>query len=91
MTETGQQPHAGRLPRGKPMPERRTDPAGSLRSIQTVLTRRVGAGPSALQPGATALDNALRAQRAEALPVTDDPIQLYHSGYLSQPLSRSVR
>lgn len=45
----------------------------------------------ALEPGATALDNALRVQRAEALSVTDDLTQLYNSRYLSQVLHRETK
>jgi diguanylate cyclase (GGDEF)-like protein len=46
---------------------------------------------SALEPGAFALDNALRVQRAEALSVTDDLTQLYNSRYLSQVLRRETK
>ena len=46
---------------------------------------------AALEPGATALDNALRVQRAEALSVTDDLTQLYNSRYLSQVLRRETK
>ena len=46
---------------------------------------------SALEPGAIALDNALRMQRAEALSVTDDLTQLYNSRYLSQVLRRETK
>lgn len=45
----------------------------------------------ALEPGAIALDNALRVQRAEALSVTDDLTQLYNSRYLSQVLRRETK
>jgi diguanylate cyclase (GGDEF)-like protein len=45
----------------------------------------------ALEPGAVALDNALRVQRAEALSVTDDLTQLYNSRYLSQVLRRETK
>jgi two-component system cell cycle response regulator len=45
----------------------------------------------ALEPGAIALDNALRVQRAEALSVTDDLTQLYNSRYLSQVLRREAK
>jgi diguanylate cyclase (GGDEF)-like protein len=45
----------------------------------------------ALEPGAIALDNALRMQRAEALSVTDDLTQLYNSRYLSQVLRRETK
>jgi diguanylate cyclase (GGDEF)-like protein len=44
-----------------------------------------------LEPGAIALDNALRMQRAEALSVTDDLTQLYNSRYLSQVLRRETK
>jgi diguanylate cyclase (GGDEF)-like protein len=44
-----------------------------------------------LEPGAFALDNALRMQRAEALSVTDDLTQLYNSRYLSQVLRRETK
>jgi diguanylate cyclase (GGDEF)-like protein len=46
---------------------------------------------AALEPGAIALDNALRLQRAEALSVTDDLTQLYNSRYLSQVLRRETK
>jgi diguanylate cyclase (GGDEF)-like protein len=46
---------------------------------------------AALEPGAVALDNALRIQRAEALSVTDDLTQLYNSRYLSQVLRRETK
>jgi diguanylate cyclase (GGDEF)-like protein len=46
---------------------------------------------AALEPGAIALDNALRMQRAEALSVTDDLTQLYNSRYLSQVLHRETK
>jgi diguanylate cyclase (GGDEF)-like protein len=46
---------------------------------------------SALEPGAIALENALRVQRAEALSVTDDLTQLYNSRYLSQTLRRETK
>ena len=42
-------------------------------------------------PGAIALENALRVQRAEALSVTDDLTQLYNSRYLSQVLRRETK
>jgi diguanylate cyclase (GGDEF)-like protein len=45
----------------------------------------------ALEPGAIALDNALRIARAEALSVTDDLTQLYNSRYLSQELRRETK
>jgi diguanylate cyclase (GGDEF)-like protein len=46
---------------------------------------------AALEPGAIALDNALRMERAEALSVTDDLTQLYNSRYLSQVLRRETK
>ena len=51
----------------------------------------LGALRAALEPGAIALDNALRVQRAEALSVTDDLTQLYNSRYLSQVLRRETK
>jgi diguanylate cyclase (GGDEF)-like protein len=45
----------------------------------------------ALEPGAFALDNAMRMQRTEALSVTDDLTQLYNSRYLSQVLHRETK
>jgi diguanylate cyclase (GGDEF)-like protein len=45
----------------------------------------------ALEPGAIALDNALRLQRAEALSVTDDLTQLYNRRYLLQVLGRETK
>jgi diguanylate cyclase (GGDEF)-like protein len=50
-----------------------------------------GALLKALEPGAIALDNALRVQRAEELSVTDDLTQLYNSRYLSQVLRRETK
>ena len=44
-----------------------------------------------IEPGAIALENALRVQRAEALSVTDDLTQLYNSRYLSQVLRRETK
>ena len=46
---------------------------------------------NALEPGAFALDNGMRMQRAEALSVTDDLTQLYNSRYLSQVLRRETK
>lgn len=46
---------------------------------------------AAIEPGAIALGNALRMQRAEALSVTDDLTSLYNSRYLSQVLRREVK
>jgi diguanylate cyclase (GGDEF)-like protein len=46
---------------------------------------------AALEPGAIALDNALRVQRAEALSVTDDLTQLYNSRYLTQVMRRETK
>jgi diguanylate cyclase (GGDEF)-like protein len=46
---------------------------------------------AALEPGAIALENAVRMQRAEALSVTDDLTQLYNSRYLSQVLRRETK
>jgi diguanylate cyclase (GGDEF)-like protein len=44
-----------------------------------------------IEPGAIALENALRVQRAEALSVTDDLTLLYNSRYLSQVLRRETK
>ena len=41
-----------------------------------------------IEPGAIALENALRMQRAEALSVTDDLTQLYNSRYFTQVLRK---
>ena len=46
---------------------------------------------TALEPGAIALDNALRVQRAEALSVTDDLTQLYNWRYMQQVLRRETK
>ena len=46
---------------------------------------------AAIEPGAAALDNAMRVQRAEALSVTDDLTSLYNSRYLSQVLHREAK
>ncbi len=46
---------------------------------------------AALEPGAIALDNALRIQRAEALSVTDDLTSLYNGRYLAQVLRREAK
>jgi diguanylate cyclase (GGDEF)-like protein len=44
-----------------------------------------------IEPGAIALENALRVQRAEALSVTDDLTQLYNSRFLMQVLRRETK
>ena len=44
-----------------------------------------------IEPGAIALENALRIQRAEALSVTDDLTQLYNSRFLSHVLRRETK
>jgi diguanylate cyclase (GGDEF)-like protein len=44
-----------------------------------------------IEPGAIALESALRIQRAEALSVTDDLTQLYNSRFLSQVLRRETK
>jgi diguanylate cyclase (GGDEF)-like protein len=44
-----------------------------------------------IEPGAIALDNALRVQRAEALSVTDDLTSLYNSRFLAQVLRRETK
>jgi diguanylate cyclase (GGDEF)-like protein len=46
---------------------------------------------AAIEPGAIALDNALRVQRAEALSVTDDLTSLYNSRFLAQVLRRESK
>lgn len=46
---------------------------------------------SAIEPGAIALDSALRVQRAEALSVTDDLTSLYNSRFLAQVLRRETK
>jgi len=51
----------------------------------------LGALLSVIEPGAVAIENALRVQRAEALSVTDDLTQLYNSRYLSQVLRRETK
>jgi diguanylate cyclase (GGDEF)-like protein len=72
---------------------------GALVAIDRVAARtvpRLAPGALAallggLEPGAIALENALRVQRAEALSVTDDLTQLYNSRYLSQVLRRETK
>jgi diguanylate cyclase (GGDEF)-like protein len=44
-----------------------------------------------IEPGAIALENAMRVQRAEALSVTDDLTQLYNSRFLMQVLRRETK
>ncbi len=44
-----------------------------------------------IEPGAIAIDSAIRIQRAEALSVTDDLTQLYNSRFLSQVLRRETK
>ena len=46
---------------------------------------------AAIEPGAIALENALRVRRAEALSVTDDLTSLYNSRYLAQVLRREAK
>ncbi len=65
------------------------------RHVSTEEPRLTAAAQAALEsmivPGAIALDNALRMQRAEALSVTDDLTSLYNSRYLSQVLRREAK
>jgi diguanylate cyclase (GGDEF)-like protein len=61
----------------------KTAPRLSPSTIDALLT--------GIAPGAIALENALRVQRAEALSVTDDLTQLYNSRYLSQVLRRETK
>ena len=65
------------------------------RGVSTAEPRLTAAARAALEaallPGALALENALRMQRAEALSVTDDLTSLYNSRYLSQVLRREVK
>lgn len=56
-----------------------------------LLPSMVSALLAGIEPGAIALENALRVQRAEALSVTDDLTQLYNSRYLSQVLRRETK
>jgi diguanylate cyclase (GGDEF)-like protein len=46
---------------------------------------------SALDPGAIALDNALRLKKSEALSVTDDLTRLYNARYLDLALRREAK
>lgn len=46
---------------------------------------------AAIEPGAIALDNALRMRRAEALSVTDDLTSLYNARYMAQVLRRETK
>ena len=77
---------------------------GDKRSVRwSALDRRPAAKPpafseetravfeAAIEPGAIALDNAMRVQRAEALSVTDDLTSLYNSRYLAQVLRRETK
>ncbi len=54
--------------------------AGTLTALQAVI-----------EPGAIALETAMRVQRVEALSVTDDLTQLYNSRHLSQVLRRETK
>ncbi len=54
-------------------------------------TSTISALLAGIEPGAIALENAMRVQRAEALSVTDDLTQLYNSRYLSQVLRRETK
>jgi diguanylate cyclase (GGDEF)-like protein len=64
------------------LPSRRT-PRFSAATLRAVL--------AVIEPGAIALETALRVQRVEALSVTDDLTQLYNSRYLSQVLRRETK
>jgi diguanylate cyclase (GGDEF)-like protein len=72
---------------------------GALVAIDRIAARRppkfapgtLTALLAAIEPGAIAVENALRVQRAEALSVTDDLTQLYNSRYLSQVLRRETK
>jgi diguanylate cyclase (GGDEF)-like protein len=66
------------------------DSAASAREPR-LLSGTLDAFLAIIEPGAIALDNALRLQRAEALSVTDDLTQLYNSRYLSQVLRRETK
>jgi len=46
---------------------------------------------AAIEPGAAALDSAMRLQRAEALSLTDDLTSLYNSRFLAQVLRRETK
>ena len=46
---------------------------------------------AAIEPGAAALDSAMRLQRAEALSLTDDLTSLYNSRFLGQVLRRETK
>jgi len=54
-------------------------------------TPALAASLAALEPGAAALDNALRVQGAERLSVTDDLTRLYNSRYRLQVLARETK
>jgi diguanylate cyclase (GGDEF)-like protein len=63
-------------------------PAASMPRFAAATITALLAG---IEPGAIALENALRVQRAEALSVTDDLTQLYNSRFLSQVLRRETK
>ena len=67
------------------------DRAPSATRAAVCARRRSTALLAGIEPGAIALENALRVQRAEALSVTDDLTQLYNSRYLSQVLRRETK
>jgi diguanylate cyclase (GGDEF)-like protein len=66
------------------------DPAPS-RTVPRFAPATISALLAGIEPGAIALENALRVQRAEALSVTDDLTQLYNSRFLSQVLRRETK
>ena len=64
---------------------------GCRPATPTLLPADVVGAARRIEPGAIALESALRMQRAEALSVTDDLTQLYNSRYLSQVLRRETK
>ncbi len=63
-------------------------PAAAVPRFQAGTLTAVLAG---IEPGAIAIESAIRLQRAEALSVTDDLTQLYNSRFLSQVLRRETK
>jgi diguanylate cyclase (GGDEF)-like protein len=65
--------------------------AAPSRSAPRFAAATISALLAGMEPGAIALENAMRLQRAEALSVTDDLTQLYNSRFLSQVLRRETK
>ncbi len=79
------------VPRTHDWRARRARPCAVVAGAAVSAATTLDALLAAIEPGAIAIENALRVQRAEALSVTDDLTQLYNSRFLSQVLRRETK